>query len=179
MLFDEKVDVISAAGTDTAAPTHSISVPSAAPSTSTWMEIVDDDRANAVARLFRIQKVAKKPEPVYTLISDHRTPTGRREFVMEVECNGEKARGTGPNKRASKRMASENLLAITGYAEDQPSIGNGNKKTLRKKAKRRATLENANSVEQQAGDESWGTDELLLKNQDSAGKYDTIQFLEK
>lgn len=74
MLIDGKLD----AATVTAGPTHSIAASTAAKLASTSMENVDDDNTNAVTRLLRIQQLAKKPEPVYSLISDHRPGTGRR-----------------------------------------------------------------------------------------------------
>lgn len=169
MLIDGKLD----AATVTAGPTHSIAASTAAKLASTSMENVDDDNTNAVTRLLRIQQLAKKPEPVYSLISDHRPGTGRRQFIMEVECDGEKVRGTGLNKRSSKRDAAENFLAIMGYPKDQLSAGAGNRKTLKRKSKRRIAMDNLKFVEQQAADGSaCETDELLLIKQDSAGRYD-------
>lgn len=163
MLMDEKVDVISAT-------TIPIAVPSAAPAASTYMDIIDDDRTNAVARLFRLQKLSKKSEPVYSLISDHRTSTGGRQFIMQVEYNGEKATGTALNKRSSKRMAAENLLA-TIRSKHHP-FGSGNRKALKRKAKRKVVLDDSKIVEQLAADGSaLETDDLLLRNQDSAGRY--------
>lgn len=92
---------------------------------------------------------------------------------MEVECDGEKVRGTGLNKRSSKRDAAENFLAIMGYPKDQLSAGAGNRKTLKRKSKRRIAMDNLKFVEQQAADGSaCETDELLLIKQDSAGRYD-------
>lgn len=106
------------------------SVPSATPSdpiaTTATVTAVEGDRmlTDAVGRLFRIQKVARKPPPVYTLIDEHRSPKGGREFVIEIECNGETARGIGLNKRKAKRVAARNILMKMEAISDNSSTNN-------------------------------------------------------
>lgn len=125
--------VVTATSAPFVLPPPAPATPSAPKSTAN----VEDHGNNAVARLFRIQKLAKRGEPVYTVIDDWRSPKGGREFLMEVECNGDKARGTGLNKRMAKRMAAENILIKMGYTKDDKSPNGGNKSMSSGKPQRR------------------------------------------
>lgn len=78
----------------------------------------DDEGADSpVSRLLRMQQAAKKPDPIYHVI-DERGQKKAKEFVFEVECNGLKAQGVGPNKKFAKRMAAKNYLIITGIDKE-------------------------------------------------------------
>lgn len=83
----------------------------------------EDSVMNPISRLLRLQQITKKPEPVYTLVEERGTPK-KKEFVIEVECNGVKAQGCGSNKKIAKRMAAKNLLdTIQVKEEDTTSSG--------------------------------------------------------
>lgn len=86
----------------------------------------DDEGINPISRLLRMQQAAKKAEPVYVVI-DERGHRKGKEFVMEVECNGQKAQGSGPSKKLAKRMAAKNYLILAGIDKDDGTTTQTNK----------------------------------------------------
>lgn len=124
MLVEGTVGVAAAAPTVT--PAETVPARSAIPPpTATIAKTQEKENDNAVNRLHRIQNLAKRPDPVYILVEDRRLSRGGREFVMEVECNGEKATGAGFSKRMAKRMAAESILLKMGYTKDSETSANG------------------------------------------------------
>lgn len=80
----------------------------------------DCEIANPVATLMRIQQLSKQAEPIYTVVEEH--GQGRRkEFVMEVKCDGSLARGSGSSKKIAKQIAAKEMLDQMGYI----SVGGG------------------------------------------------------
>lgn len=87
---------------------------------------VDDELTNPISRLLRIQQARKLKDPVYVVIEE-RGQQRRKEFVIEVTVNGEKAQGIGPNKKIAKRCAAENIMINLGYSKpsDTPNASKG------------------------------------------------------
>lgn len=82
----------------------------------------DVDSGNPVAVLMRLQQLSKQAEPIYTVVEEH--GQGRRkEFVIEVNCGGASARGSGSNKKAAKRIAAKELLEQMGYSSSTTNSG--------------------------------------------------------
>lgn len=89
----------------------------------------EEEGFNPISRLLRMQQATKKAEPVYSVIEERGHRKGK-EFIIEVECNGLKAQGTGPNKKVAKRMAAKNYLVMIGVDKEDsspPAAGNGSK----------------------------------------------------
>lgn len=78
--------------------------------------VVEDEVTNPISRLLRIQQARKQKDPVYTVIEE-RGQQRRKEFVMEVVVNGERAEGVGPNKKVAKRIAAENIMIKLGFTK--------------------------------------------------------------
>lgn len=78
--------------------------------------VVEDEVTNPISRLLRIQQARKQKDPVYTVIEE-RGQQRRKEFVIEVNVNGEKAEGVGPNKKVAKRAAAENVMIKLGFSK--------------------------------------------------------------
>lgn len=146
-----------------------------------------EGRMNAVARLFRIQNVKKKTEPIYTVLDDRRSPKGGRQFLIEVECNGETSRGTGLNKRSAKRMAAENILIKMGYAKDELAESEGSKKSSNEKSKRKIVFKEPEIIVKTVSAVSAGGSAgrqiapgvLLMKSQDNLGNAEMRKFFLK
>lgn len=75
--------------------------------------VVEDEVTNPISRLLRIQQARRQKDPVYTIIEE-RGQQRRKEFVMEVVVNDERAEGLGPNKKMAKRVAAENMMLKLG-----------------------------------------------------------------
>lgn len=87
---------------------------------TTSTSATEDEVTNPISRLLRMQQAARKREPIYTVIEE-RGQAKRKEFVVEVECNDEKAQGIGPNKKLAKRTAAENYLIKMGLLTPEAS----------------------------------------------------------
>lgn len=74
----------------------------------------DNDLNNPIATLMRIQQSSKHGEPIYTVVEE-RGQGRRKEYVMEVNCGGIKAHGTGNSKKHAKRISAKNMLEQMGY----------------------------------------------------------------
>lgn len=83
-------------------------------------ESVETELTNPISQLLRIQQAAKKREPIYSVIEERRQQK-RKEFVIEVDCSGEKVLGAGPNKKQAKRVAAQNFLVKLGYTKEELS----------------------------------------------------------
>lgn len=137
---------------------------------------VEDEVINPISRLLRMQQAAKKREPIYSVIEE-RGQQKRKEFVVEVECNGEKAQGIGPNKKLAKRMAAENYLIKMGYPMIEPTEMDGAKVTASAKPQRRVVFKEPEALGQAASIASTGGSAgrqlvpgvLLMKSQDNLG----------
>lgn len=77
---------------------------------------VEDEVTNPISRLLRIQQARKLKDPIYSVIEE-RGQQRRKIFLIEVTVNGEKAQGIGPNKKAAKRIAAENIMIKLGYSK--------------------------------------------------------------
>lgn len=78
--------------------------------------VAEDEVTNPISRLLRIQQARKQKDPIYVVIEE-RGQQRRKEFVIEVDVNGDKAQGIGPNKKHAKRVAAENILIKLGFSK--------------------------------------------------------------
>lgn len=151
------------------------------PSTTTPATvIVEDEVINPISRLLRMQQAAKKREPIYSVIEE-RGQQKRKEFVVEVECNGEKAQGVGSNKKLAKRTAAENFLIKMGYPNIELTDIDGSKATVSNgKTPRKVAFQESESYTQAAKGSAGGSvggssgrqlvpGVLLIKSQDNLG----------
>lgn len=144
---------------------------------ATTVAIVEDEVVNPISRLLRMQQAAKKREPVYSVIEE-RGQQKRKEFVVEVECNGEKAQGIGSNKKLAKRMAAENYLVKMGYPKMEATDVDGGKTSASGKPPQRRVIfkePEIGAVSIAAAGGSAGRQlvpgVLLMKTPDNLGKY--------
>lgn len=151
-------------------PSISASIP------ATTAVVVEDEVINPISRLLRMQQAAKKREPVYSVIEE-RGQQKRKEFVVEVECNGEKAQGVGSNKKLAKRMAAESYLVKMGYPKMEATDVDGGKVSASGKPQRRVIFKEPEmgAVSTAAAGGSAGRQlvpgVLLMKTPDNSGKY--------
>lgn len=151
---------------------------SATTSNTATVATVEDEVINPISRLLRMQQAAKKREPIYSVIEE-RGQQKRKEFVVEVECNGEKAQGIGSNKKLAKRMAAENFLIKMGYPRIDGTEIDGQKAAASGKSHRRVVfkepeiLGQAQAVSITSAGGSAGRQlvpgVLLMKSQDNLG----------
>lgn len=73
--------------------------------------------SNPISMLLRLQQATKQSEPVYAVVGE-RGSGNRKEFTMEVSCNGLVGRGIGSSKKAAKREAAKSVLIQLGYNAD-------------------------------------------------------------
>lgn len=106
---------------------------------------VEDEVTNPISRLLRIQQARKLKDPVYTVIEE-RGQQRRKEFVIEVTVNGEKAQGVGPNKKIAKRVAAENIMIKLGYSKPPDTSSSTKGITAADKAKKVSFKESATPV---------------------------------
>lgn len=137
---------------------------------------IEDEVINPISRLLRMQQAAKKREPIYSVIEE-RGQQKRKEFVVEIECNGEKAQGIGSNKKLAKRMAAENFLIKMGYPLIEPTEMDGTKVAASGKPQRRVFFKEPEVPGQAASIASIGGSAgrqlvpgvLLMKSTDNLG----------
>lgn len=140
--------------------------------TSTTSPTVEDEVINPISRLLRMQQAAKKREPIYSVIEE-RGQQKRKEFVVEVECNGEKAQGIGSNKKLAKRMAAENFLIKMGYPRIESTEIDASKTSSNGKPNRRVAFKEPEIFGQSVGGSAGRQivpGVLLMKSQDNLGK---------
>lgn len=75
----------------------------------------DAPRKSAKSVLQERAQGEKQPLPVYRVIEE-RGPEHSRDFVVEVECAGSSARGTGRSKREAEEAAAARLLEEVGWS---------------------------------------------------------------
>lgn len=80
----------------------------------------ENDVSNPISMLLRLQQTNKQNEPIYTVVSEHGNGN-RKEFTMEVSCNGLTGRGIGNSKKIAKREAAKSVLIQLGYIVDATS----------------------------------------------------------
>lgn len=80
----------------------------------------ENEVSNPISVLLRIQQAAKQSEPIYTVIEE-RGQGRRKEFIMEVNCNGLVGRGVGGSKKLAKREAAKSVLVQLGYDDNGSS----------------------------------------------------------
>lgn len=133
--------------------------------------MIEDEVTNPISRLLRIQQARKQKDPVYAVIEE-RGQQRRKEFVMEVTVNGEKAQGFGPNKKIAKRIAAENILIKLGFSKGPETIDT-NKLDKSKKVSFKETEKRSNNGGSSGRQLAPGL--LLMKNAKSEGKLNLFQ----
>lgn len=77
----------------------------------------ESEVSNPISMLLRLQQATKQNEPIYTVVGE-RGSGNRKEFTMEVSCNGLMGRGVGNSKKVAKREAAKSVLIQLGYNAD-------------------------------------------------------------
>lgn len=80
----------------------------------------ENEVSNPISVLLRIQQAAKQNEPIYTVVEE-RGQGRRKEFIMDVNCNGLVGRGVGSSKKLAKREAAKSVLIQLGYDDNGSS----------------------------------------------------------
>lgn len=163
--------------TDEATAVPTVSATAATTITASVVATVEDEVINPISRLLRMQQAARKREPVYSVIEE-RGQQKRKEFVVEVECNGEKAQGIGSNKKLAKRMAAENFLIKMGIPKIESIEIDGAKAAQSGKLQRRVVFKEPEALGQAVSIASAGGSAgrqlvpgvLLMKSQENSGE---------
>lgn len=85
----------------------------------------ENEVSNPISMLLRLQQATKQNEPIYTVVGE-RGSGNRKEFTIEVSCNGLVGRGIGNSKKIAKREAAKSVLIQLGYNADGAGGGNAN-----------------------------------------------------
>lgn len=77
----------------------------------------ENEVSNPISMLLRLQQASKQNEPIYTVVGERGSGI-RKEFTMDVNCNGLTGRGIGNSKKVAKREAAKSVLIQMGYNAD-------------------------------------------------------------
>lgn len=84
----------------------------------------ENEVSNPISMLLRLQQATKQGDPIYTLVAE-RGSGNRKEFTIEVCCNGLTGRGIGNSKKVAKREAAKSVLIQLGYNVTDSGGGGG------------------------------------------------------